>query len=67
MGKNREPLFIKTLVEEQPLLEEFAATLAESEESMRLSEKRVWWNTRRRLDRKMKARLCVCVCVCVCV
>ena len=56
VGKNREPLFVKTLIEGQAVLGEFSATLAESDESMRLSEKRTWWTTRRRLDRRMKVQ-----------
>lgn len=55
VGKNREPLFVKTVIEGQSLLEEFSYLLVESEASMQLNEKRAWWGTRRKLDRRMKA------------
>lgn len=55
VGKNREPLFVKTVIDGHAMLEEFSCLLAESEASMELSEKRAWWGTRRRLDRRIKA------------
>lgn len=54
VGKNREPLFVKTLINSRELLTEFSSMLNESEESLKLSEKKAWWGTRRRLDRRMK-------------
>lgn len=56
VGKNREPLFIKTAIEGQSVLEEFSGLLVESEASMQLNEKRAWWRTRRKLNDRMKAR-----------
>ena len=56
VGKNKEPLFVKSLIESRTLLLKFSSMLSESEESMRLKEKRKWWGIRRKLDRQMKVR-----------
>lgn len=59
VGKNREPVFVKTVIDGRTMLEEFSSLLTESEASMQLSEKRAWWGTRRRLDRRIKACTCI--------
>jgi hypothetical protein len=54
VGKNREPLFVKSLIEGQAFLSRFSSMLAESDDSMKLSEKRKWWSIRRKLNSQMK-------------
>ena len=54
VGRGKEPLLIKIPIEARELLVEFEEVLHLSEESMKLSEKRAWWTTRRQLDKRIK-------------
>ena len=49
------------------LLEKFNSLIEESQESMNITEKKLWWAERVRLDKELKVCLTKCVCVCVCV
>lgn len=54
VGRGKEPLLVKIPIEARELLVEFEEVLHLSEESMKLSEKRAWWTTRRQLDKRIK-------------
>ena len=56
--KQKSPFLVKIPLRSTSELEEFNDIHAASVDSMAIGEKRVWWNTRRKLDKQMQEILC---------